>query len=181
MKQNKGGTVNKKGITKRGKATSPVPANRVSVTKGRPYKTGPSWNDYIAHEPGEKYLDLDNTLLVTTAMEGVKPHLLYEAAKLSQLDTEEIAALLNISTRTIKSYQNSGKTLSPLKGELLLKLIRLFIRGEQVFGNLTAFRRWIEKPAYGLDGVAPYAMINTSEGVNLVMDEVDRIAYGEFS
>ena len=123
----------------------------------------------------------DNYQLVEAAQQGVKPDLFFEVAKISQFEVGEIENLLNISSRTIRSYKRAKKTLSPLKGELLLKIMRLFERGKQVFGSLSAFRAWVDKPAYGLDGATPFSMLNTSEGINIVMDEVERIAYGEFA
>jgi len=125
--------------------------------------------------------DFNDYALVEAVQEGVKPDLFFEVAKISQFEVEEIEDLLNITSRTIRSYQKEKKTLSPLKGELLLKLMRLFNRGEEVFGSLQAFRAWVDKPAYGLDGATPFSMLNTSEGINIVMDEVERIAYGEFA
>ena len=126
-------------------------------------------------------LIFDNYQLVEAAQRGVKPDLFFEVAKISQFEVEKIENLLNISARTVRSYKRSKKTLSPLKGELLLKIMRLFERGKKVFGSLFAFRAWVDKPAYGLDGATPFSMLNTSEGINIVMDEVERIAYGEFS
>lgn len=194
MKDNKG-TIVTKGKVRKSKGQIPkkgdsihnpskvIVANKKTTgTKVKKHPGARSWNDYLLQAiAGDKFLGLDNSFLVMAAVEGVNPDLFYEVVKLSQLDIKQVAELLNISTRTVKSYQKSGKTLSPLKGELLLKLLRLFIRGEQVFGTLSSFNTWAEKPAYGLDGATPFFMINTSEGVNLVMDEVERIAYGEFA
>jgi putative toxin-antitoxin system antitoxin component (TIGR02293 family) len=123
----------------------------------------------------------DNYTLVEEAQAGVKADLFFEVAKISQFEIDEVEDLLNITSRTIRNYQKEKKTLSPLKGELLLKLIRLFKIGEEVFGSLPAFRAWVDKPAYGLDGVTPFSLLNTSEGINIVMDEVQRIAFGEFA
>ena len=119
--------------------------------------------------------------LVEKAQEGVRPELFFVLARISQFGIKVIEDLLNITSRTVRNYQKEKRTLPPLKGELLLKLMRLFKRGEEVFGSLTAFGAWVAKPAYGLDGATPFSKLNTSEGVNMVMDEVERIAYGEFA
>ena len=58
---------------------------------------------------------------------------------------------------------------------------KLLTRGSHVFGSSEAFSRWLHKPAYGLDGEQPINLLVTSEGVNLVSDEVERIANGEFA
>jgi putative toxin-antitoxin system antitoxin component (TIGR02293 family) len=138
-------------------------------------KTTSEFSDFFAFEPE------DNYQLVEAAQQGVSANLFFDLAKITQYDITVMENLLNITARTVRTYQKEDRTLSPLKGELLLKLARLFKRGQQVFGSLTAFRAWMEKPAYGLHGALPFSLLNTSEGINIVMDEVERIAYGEFT
>ena len=65
--------------------------------------------------------------------------------------------------------------------EQVLKLLALARRGEDVFGSLPAFRRWLSKPAYGLGGQPPLALLQTSGGIDLVAEEVGRIAYGDLA
>jgi putative toxin-antitoxin system antitoxin component (TIGR02293 family) len=133
------------------------------------------FSEFFAFEPE------DNYQLVETAQQGVKANLFFELAKVTQYEITVMEKLLNITARTVRTYQKENRTLSPLKGELLLKLARLFQRGEHVFGSLAAFRAWMDKPAYGLDGAVPFSLLNTSEGINIVKDEVERIAFGEFA
>ena len=57
----------------------------------------------------------------------------------------------------------------------------LFRTGETVFGSAEAFRRWMDKPAYGLGDQVPFELLHTSGGIDLVMDEVVRIAYGDLA
>jgi putative toxin-antitoxin system antitoxin component (TIGR02293 family) len=54
-------------------------------------------------------------------------------------------------------------------------------KGQKVFGNPESFRRWLEKPAYGLDEQIPLDLLQTSGGIDLVMEELDRIAYGDLA
>ena len=137
--------------------------------------TTTEFSGFFAFEPEDTYK------LVEAAQQGVKANLFFELAKVIQYDITVMENLLNVTSRTIRTYQKENKTLSPLKGELLLKLARLFNRGAQVFGSLAAFRSWMDKPAYGLDGVVPFTLLNTSEGINIVKNEVERIAFGEFT
>ena len=57
-------------------------------------------------------------------------------------------------------------------------MLALARQGEEVFGTLPALRRWLAKPAHGLDSQPPLALLETSGGIDLVADEVDRIAHG---
>lgn len=65
--------------------------------------------------------------------------------------------------------------------EPVIRYNQLLERGSKVFGSSEAFQRWLQKPAFGLDGKHPRDLLATAEGLGLVLDEVNRIAYGEFS
>ncbi len=95
--------------------------------------------------------------------------------------TKDVAYVLGVNERTVRTYQREANNLSPQQSEQLLKYNRLLCRGKEVFGSEEAFNRWLRKPAYGLDNDVPLEYLVTSEGINLVSDEVERIANGEFA
>ena len=95
--------------------------------------------------------------------------------------TKDVAYVLGVNERTVRTYQREASNLSPQQSEQLLKYNRLLCRGKEVFGSEEAFNRWLRKPAYGLDNDVPLEYLVTSEGINLVSDEVERIANGEFA
>lgn len=94
---------------------------------------------------------------------------------------EDIARVMGVNAKTVRNYQRTNAHLSPQQSEQLIKYDQLLARGNHVFGSLEAFNRWLHKPAYGLDGEQPIDLLVTSEGINLVSDEVERIANGEFA
>jgi putative toxin-antitoxin system antitoxin component (TIGR02293 family) len=57
----------------------------------------------------------------------------------------------------------------------------LFEHGTDVFGSVESFRRWLDKPAYGLDNQVPFALLHTSGGMDLIQDELIRIEYGDLA
>ena len=95
--------------------------------------------------------------------------------------TKELAYVLGVNERTVRTYQREQSELSPQQSEQLLKYNRLLFRGKEIFGSEDAFKRWLHKPAYGLDNDIPLEYLVTSEGINLVSEEVERIANGEFA
>lgn len=94
---------------------------------------------------------------------------------------EDIARVMGVNAKTVRNYQRNNVHLSPQQSEQLIKFDQLLARGSHVFGSLEAFNRWLHKSAYGLDGEQPIDLLVTSEGINLVSDEVERIANGEFA
>ena len=125
-----------------------------------------------------KNFDLKNNYnLVFSARKGVKPKVFYDFAATIKMSEKDLAKLLNVSARTITNYDKQQKTLEPLQSEHLLKLIALFDKGEEIFGNIDEFNYWLKKP-FWKSGETPMHWIITHGGVDLVMNELDRLAEG---
>ena len=123
----------------------------------------------------------DSFALVTEARTGVLAKTAFDVAALLQFSADELADLLHTTTKTLRTYREGKKRLGPAASEQVLKLLALARLGEEVFGSVPAFRRWLDKPAHGLDHQPPLALLETSGGIDLVADEVARIAHGDFA
>ncbi|GAB3635918.1 hypothetical protein GCM10027422_15080 [Hymenobacter arcticus] len=123
----------------------------------------------------------DSFALVMEARTGVPAKSAFAVANLLQVTPEELADLLHTTTKTLRTYRDANKRLAPAASEQVLKLLVLAQQGSDVFGEPAAFRRWLGKPAYGLDNQPPLALLQTSGGIDLVAEEVSRIAYGDFA
>ena len=123
----------------------------------------------------------DAFALVMQARTGVPTKTAFAVASLLQVSTEEMAGLLHLTTKTLRTYRDANKRLAPAASEQVLKLLALARQGTEVFGDASAFRRWLGKPAYGLDNQPPLTLLQTSGGIDLVAEEVSRIAYGDFA
>ena len=50
--------------------------------------------------------------------------------------------------------------------------------GNEVFGSIDSFKQWMQKPAYGLGNKIPSKILTTISGINLVINQLMRIAHG---
>jgi putative toxin-antitoxin system antitoxin component (TIGR02293 family) len=121
----------------------------------------------------------DSFSLVMAARQGISAATAIAVAGLLHLHPEQLADILNITSKTLRTYRQEQKNLNPAHSEQTLKLLALHMRGQQVFGEADAFARWLEKPSYGLDDQVPLTLLETSGGIDLVLEELDRIAYGD--
>jgi putative toxin-antitoxin system antitoxin component (TIGR02293 family) len=128
----------------------------------------------------EKHLD-DRLWLVEEGASGVPASAVYDLIGLTHLKKEFFAGMLNISSKTLDRYRKAEKRLTPSAGELMLKLFTLYKKGEEIFGSPDEFHKWIEEPAYGLGYKIPKSIMQTSAGIELVMDELIRIEYGDLA
>lgn len=73
------------------------------------------------------------------------------------------------------------KKLTPQASEKLLEMAMLFVRGIEVFGEVTAFKEWLNKDNIALGDISPKELLKTSFGIQEVSDELGRIEHGIFA
>ena len=94
---------------------------------------------------------------------------------------EELAEVMDSSLKTITRYKEQHKKLSPTEGEKILKMQVMFNWGKEVFGDMDAFRQWLDQPAFGLGGRVPFSLMKTITGIDLIINELKNIAYGNLA
>lgn len=123
----------------------------------------------------------DRTALVFSALKGVPATRFFDIVNLTGYKREQLAEVFDTSLKTFQRYEREHRKLNPQDSEKVLKIMSLFQTGESVFGSADSFRRWMDKPAYGLGNQVPFELLHTSGGIDLVMDEVIRIEYGDLA
>jgi putative toxin-antitoxin system antitoxin component (TIGR02293 family) len=120
---------------------------------------------------------VNNHSIVFSARKGLKTKVFYDFADTIKMSEKNLAFIINLSARTISNYKEKRKNLEPLYSEHLLKIIALFEKGEEIFGNIDEFTYWLNKPFWN-SKQKPIDWIVTSGGVDLVMEELDKLAQG---
>ena len=79
-----------------------------------------------------------------------------------------------------KTYYNlePNKKFSTEVSERFLSLLRLYVKGEDVFGEVEDFNNWLELPNPQFKNASPSEMLKTSFGIKAVMNELGRIEFG---
>jgi uncharacterized protein (DUF2384 family) len=124
------------------------------------------------------HIDMDtNFSIVLSARKGLNTKIFYDFAEAIKMPEKNLAAIMNLSARTISNYKESKKSLEPLYGEHLLKLIALFEKGEELFGTIDEFNYWLQKPFWN-SAEKPAEWLNTGGGVDFLSEELDKLAQG---
>jgi putative toxin-antitoxin system antitoxin component (TIGR02293 family) len=127
-----------------------------------------------------KFKDLDfhsNHVIFASARRGIRTKIFYDFAETIKMPEKNLASIINLSARTISNYKEQKKNLEPLYSEHLLKLIALFEKGEEIFGSIDEFNYWLKKPFWS-SKEKPIDWLVTSGGVDLVTDEINKLAQG---
>lgn len=135
-------------------------------------------NDLIGH-----YVNLNKSQnnIVEKSLEGLNSSAVEDFISISDSSVHFVSDVLDITTKTLHKYLKENAKLTRTQSEKILKLIKLYEVGLEVFGNIKAFNEWLDKPSYGLNSLIPRDIITLSTGIDLVQDELMRIAYGDFA
>lgn len=137
-------------------------------------------NQFTVQEAAVKYHISPGNEFQTAyrARSGINVSAFFDLISISGLSNDELASILDLSFKTIQRYQKENKTLSAMNSEQILKLIALYQKADDVFGNIESFNRWLRKPSAGLDNEHPFSFLQTSGGIDIVHEELIKIEYG---
>lgn len=124
-----------------------------------------------------RFVFSDDYSLVKKSREGINTDVFYLFADKAKIPEKTLASIINLSPRTISNYRDQDKTMEANYSEHLLKLIALFEKGKEYLGSTDQFKQWLEKPFWDSDE-KPADFLNTSGGVDLLMDRLERLAQG---
>jgi putative toxin-antitoxin system antitoxin component (TIGR02293 family) len=123
----------------------------------------------------------DPLQLVLYAGKGLPASSFDDLVSVTHQARDVFASRLSVSVKTLERYKKEGKVLEPILSELILKWLKLYSKGIKVFGSVDAFNRWLGKPAYAFNDIAPEKFLLTSGGTDLLLDEVSRIEFGDLA
>lgn len=123
----------------------------------------------------------NNISLLFKAKKGLKPEAVFDFMRISGLPSSQLEDTLNKSLKTFQNYREKKTNLDAVTSEKLLRLFALYSRGTGVFGTTDAFTDWLSRPAYGIGNQVPQDLMDTITGIDLINDELNRIAYGDLA
>lgn len=122
--------------------------------------------------------NMDDLALVSQAREGLDAHLITTFREHAQFSKEVMAGLLHLTPKTIDNMKAGHKKVKATQAEILLSLIRLFSRGEQLFGSVEEFKDWLGFPQPALEMQPPNKFLFSVTGIRLVEECLERIEQG---
>ncbi|WP_439838943.1 antitoxin Xre/MbcA/ParS toxin-binding domain-containing protein [Aeromonas caviae] len=110
---------------------------------------------------------------------GVAPSIIHRVAELMSTDVGLICRLAGISRSIVARKLKMGAPLSTSQGTKVYGVVQALDAALSLNKNDTAKAlSWLNRPAWGLGGVAPATLLSTPMGVQAVVDLVGRIEHG---
>ena len=123
-------------------------------------------------------LFMDDLSLVAQAQDGLDAQAITTFREHAQFSKEVMAGLLHVTPKTIDNMKAKHKKVGAVQAETLLSLIRLFSRGEQLFGSVDEFKDWLGFPQPALEMQPPNKFLFSITGIRLVEECLERIEQG---
>lgn len=155
-------------------------AMKAKTYKNRPDKVSGASEAAIRYEsyPVLSKLSIKNDYsLLKKAREGVRTEVFYALAEAINMPEKTLASIINLSPRTISNYRDQQKRLDANYSEHLLKLVNLYEYGAEIFGSVEEFGFWLRRPFWD-SNEKPEEFLNTPGGVDLVREEIEKLALG---
>jgi putative toxin-antitoxin system antitoxin component (TIGR02293 family) len=112
--------------------------------------------------------------------QGIPKKAIDKLMEITNLTTAEMALIMRLSDRTLRRYKPQT-LLNPEQSERVVELTRLYSRGEEAFGNLESFKEWMNSTVMALGNKKPKEFLDTSLGIDILMNELGRIEHGIFA
>ena len=131
----------------------------------------------------KKYIiDMEDTSMTSEAVAiyGSQPLQYFQMVADSGLSLEELAKIFHVTSRTLRRIE-PGDVLSMDISEKVLQLRRLFNVGQYVFGERELFVTWLSKPLMALEGDTPLSYLDSSFGIDIILDLLGRIEHGIYA
>ena len=118
--------------------------------------------------------------IIKLIREGITKNALLRLGNAIGFTMKELASILDLSVRVLQRYSDDTK-LSKVASEKAIALANLYQHGEDVFGKMEIFNRWMKTPHFMFKQRCPMDVLDTYCGIQMVHAELGRIEHGIFA
>jgi putative toxin-antitoxin system antitoxin component (TIGR02293 family) len=108
---------------------------------------------------------------------GLSSKSLDDLLQISGSTRSDMAKNLDLTEPTLRKHLSNPKELSTSLSEHVLFLLELYDKGIDTFGSVEEFKNWLPQHNIGIDA-KPNDLLDSITGINIVMNELNRIDHG---
>ncbi len=108
---------------------------------------------------------------------GLSSKSLKDLLVLSGSTRYDMAKNLDLTEPTLRKHLGNSKHLSTSLSEHVLFLLELYDKGIDTFGSVEEFNKWLPQHNIGIDA-KPADLLDSITGINIVVNELNRIDHG---
>jgi putative toxin-antitoxin system antitoxin component (TIGR02293 family) len=119
--------------------------------------------------------------LVNIIRDGIKPKALDNLAGELHLKDSFLSEYLHMSHRSLQRYREKNKKLPMEISDQLVQIAWVYAHAVEVLDDRKKAAEWIKRKNRALGNNAPIELMDTSAGINMVLDLLGRIEHGVYS
>lgn len=155
-------------------------ANDIVMAKAKKYYSKTTEQTQVVNEPNVAYgySNTNEYTLLKVIRDGISYEEFDRVKDNSGLSLSEWANYLNLSERTLLRYAKNDENLDKGTSERVIEIALLQERAVEVFGSISVFHDWINAPLRALGNVKPKDFLDSSIGIQILMNVLGRIEHG---
>lgn len=135
----------------------------------------------LLQEPSISYeAEASSMDLVQLSRKGIKKSALSNLSSALNISMKEMAKLLPVTERTLQR-RDANSLLNSATSQQAILIGQLITRGTDVFGSIEAIQQWVRQPNKAIGNYTPLEIMDTTIGIQLVMDVLGRLEHGVYS
>lgn len=93
------------------------------------------------------------------------------------LPLHQVAKFLPVTLRTVQRYRSEDR-FNKAVSEHIMVIAEVVAKGLEVFENRDNFIKWLNLPCKALGNRVPINLLDSKVGVDIVLEELERMEYG---
>lgn len=134
----------------------------------------------VLKELGLKMLQATPLDFVKAARDGLPKKSIDALAKKLDVSLSNLAKYLHVSERTLQRY-GPEKILSTDLSDRVLQITKVYTRCLDIFEDNKVAAAWLKEPCTAFGNIPPIDLLDTSTGIEMLLDELTRLEYGTVS
>jgi putative toxin-antitoxin system antitoxin component (TIGR02293 family) len=127
---------------------------------------------------GTTLADQEPLKLLEQLAVGLPATTLAQFKRATRLADSEVAAMLQVGSRTLSRLKGAKSRLSPDLSDRLYAIASIYALAEDVFGDAGRARTWLAEPQPGIAGKRPLALLASELGRSQIRGLLKRIEHG---
>ena len=117
---------------------------------------------------------------IELSRKGLTVNQLYDILDYTNISIKELPKIISLSARQINRYTKEKVLRTDISAQLI-QIVELYNKGYEIFKEEDKFQTWMNRKIRGLGNVEPKKLLDTTFGIQLIIDELGRLEHGIIS
>ena len=114
---------------------------------------------------------------IELSRKGLTVKQLYDILDYTKISIKELPEIISLSERQLLRYTKDKILRTDISAQLI-QIVELYEKGYEIFEDEKKFQLWMNRKIRGLGGIEPKKLLDTTFGIQLVIDELGRLEHG---